>query len=269
MSKKLTLPCAVLSCFFIAGCGGGGSGSSGSSSASTGSSVNTAAPLAPVLADNVLVSNSYAADGVFATINQAGIVRAFGTGSGQNVRIAAGSTPLSLTGNTASASGWLVSGSTFEPGTVTLSGNADGTTYTIAAQATGTQASDSSMEVLSTVIAPTPGALAGQYGIVSTSAVTIDGTSLTGTYGNTCMWSATLSPNAKTIDVTDITFRTAGTTLNPNAIACAYAGKTYTGTAFLLGPSAAYPKGAFDIIFDDSATSPVPATLTMYNFIKQ
>lgn len=203
------------------------------------------------------------------TTNAAGIVRAFGVGDAQNVRLAAGATPLSQSGQTASGAVWLANGNTFEPATVSVSGNADGATYTLGARSADAQATASQMIPLDTLIAPTPAALSGEYGIVSSWAVTISGSTLTGTYGNTCTWSATLSPNAKTIDVTNIEFQTAGMPLNPNGGTCDYVGKNYTGTAFLTGPSQAYPKGVFDILFDDSASSPVPTTLSMFNFIKQ
>lgn len=267
MLKKLYSPCAILSCLTIAACGGGGNSSNNGSNG--GNSGNTSpTSLAPVLADNVLVSNSLAANGVYATINQAGIVRVFGSGTAQNMQIAAGTAPLSQSGKAATGSGWLASGSMFEQSTVTLTGNTDGTTYTLGAKGADTQASASNMEVLSTLVTPTLTALAGQYGMAPWS-VNINGTSLTGTYGTPCTWTATLAPNGKTIDVTNITFQTAGQLPNPGAITCPYVGKTYTGTGFLLGPSDAYAKGAFDIIFDDSSTSAVPTTLQMYNFIRQ
>lgn len=272
MLNKTSLSLAFLSCFALSACGGGNSGKGNSSTDDTTGNGNTSvtlAPVAPLLSDNVLVSNSLAENGLFMTVNASGIVRAFGIGNTQNFRLAAGTTPLSQIGNTVSGGAWLASGNTYEPGTVTASANADGTTYTLGAQSADAQVSAPNMEPLVTLIAPTPAALSGQYGIASSWAVTIDGSTLNGTYGNTCTWSATLSPNARTIDVSNITFQTAGMPLNPDGVACTYAGKVYTGTAFLTGPSQAYPKGAFDIIFDDSASSSVPTTLQMYNFIKQ
>lgn len=257
---RIHLVCTALLSLAVTACGGGSS-----SSAST----SNAAPVQPLSSDNVLISNSLVADGVFATINQAGILRAFGTGSGAAVQIAAGSTPLASNGTALTGNGWLASGAAFEAGSETVSGNTDGKTYTISAKSADAQASSANMALATNLVTPTLSTLAGQYGRVSSWAIEIDGSTLTGTYGNTCTWTASLSPQNKTIDVTNITFQTADQTLNPSGTACSYVGKTFSGTAFLEGPSDANPNGAFDILFDDGGTSTAPTTVQMFSFNKQ
>jgi hypothetical protein len=101
--------------------------------------------------------------------------------------------------------------------------------------------------------------------MISDYAVVIHGNSVSGTFGYECSWSGTLSPNSKTIDVTHITFEN---TKNPTGLACSYAGKEYTGTAFLMGASAAYAKGVFVIDFDDGGSS-MPTKTNLYHFIRQ
>jgi hypothetical protein len=274
----------VAFCLALTACGGGGGGGNngGTSNASSGSTTtqfdgegnvvngngsndtSNTKSAAPILADAVLFSDSNAADGVTMTVDHAGIVRAFGSGTGANVSIAAGTKPLSLSGNTSTGDGWLASGNAFEQSTVTLSPNTDGATYTLKAQSASTLVSNSVMRPAS-LVTPTADTLTGDFGLNSTSIMTITGTSFTGYYTNTCAWSGTLNPQGQTIDVTNITFQTS-TVLNPNNVACNYAGKVYSGTAYLLGPSAAYPKGTLQMIFDDGGSSDTPTVVQMYNF---
>jgi hypothetical protein len=274
-------------CLALAACGGSGGGNSGGTSNasnggtttqfdSAGNAVNgngsggnnsNAKSAAPILADAVLFSDGNAANSITMTVDHAGIVRAFGSGTGVNVGIAAGTKPLALNGNTSSGDGWLTSGNSFEQSTVTLSPNTDGATYTLKAQSASTLVSNSVMRPAS-LVTPTSDALTGEFGLNASSNMTITGTSFSGYYTNTCAWSGTLNPQGQTIDVTNITFQTS-TVLNPSNIACSYAGKVYSGTAYLLGPSAAYPKGTLQMIFDDGGTSNTPTVVQMYNFPRQ
>jgi hypothetical protein len=77
-----------------------------------------------------------------------------------------------------------------------------------------------------------------------------------------------LTPQTHTIDVTDIQFQTATQDTNPARNPCPYAGKNFTGTAFLMGPSAAYPKGVFVINWDDGGSN-MPTAINEGYFTRQ
>ena len=260
MKKKLYVSLAVSSCLALAACGGGSSGNGNNSS-------DTPAP-GPALADNVLFSNSTAADSVTAVINKADIIRAVGEGADQALSIAGGTAPMTGNANTATGDGWLASGDAFVRAAVTLVVNRDGKSYTLSAQGSGIQASNATMQPATNLVTPTLSALSGHYGITSSWAIDIDGSSFSGTYGYNCTIAGTLSPNDKTVDLTNVTFQTASWDLNPAGNVCPFAGKTYSGTGYLIAPSAAYAKGAFDIVFDDSASG-TPTSLNLYNYIRQ
>ena len=265
----------ALSCLSIAACGGGGSGDSGNTPSSSSTNNNTQAQ-GPAVADNVFSSYTLPAsasapndNSAVVTVSKDGIVRAFGSGADQVLTIAAGTTPLTGNSKTATGGGWLAYGSTFEPAALTLNANADGTSFTLTAKGADTQASNSTLKPISILVSPTEAALAGQYGISGAGyGISIEGTSLTGTVSLNCALSGTLSPNNQTIDVTNVTFQTSASPYLSNGTGCPYAGKSFNGIAYLLGPSAAYPKGTFQIILDDSASG-TPTTVFMSNFPKQ
>ncbi len=274
--KKIGLRYSLiaLSCLFIAACGGGSGGSG--NAPSSGSTNNNTQAQGPAVADNVFLSYTLPASAsapndneAVVTVSKDGIVRAFGSGEDQALTIAAGTMPLTGNSKTATGGGWLAYGNTFEPAALTLNANADGTSFTLIAKGVDTQASNSTLTPISIVTTPTEAALAGQYGIQGAGyGIDIEGTSLTGTFSLYCAFSGTLSPNNKTVDVTDVTFQTSVSPYNPNGIVCPYAGKSFNGTAYLLGPSAAYPKGTFQIILDDSAYG-TPTMVLMSNFPRQ
>jgi hypothetical protein len=260
MKKNFCVSLAVSACLALAACGGGSSGNSNSS--------NTPAP-GPALADTVLFSNSAAADSVTAVINKAGIIRAVGEGADQSLSIAGGTMPMTGNANSATGGGWLASGNSFAAANVTLSVNSDGKSYTLSAQGSGVQASNAIMQAAATdLVTPTLSALTGHFGITSSWAIDIDGSTFSGTYGYNCTIAGTLSANAKTVDLTNVTFQRAGSDLNPAGNPCPFAGKTWSGMGFLLAPSATYAKGAFDIVFDDGASG-TPTSVNLFNYIRQ
>jgi hypothetical protein len=277
---RLRYSLIAFSCLFIAACGGGsgGSGNSPSSSSTNNSNStnNNTGAQGPAVADNVFMSYTLPASAsapndndAVVTVSKDGVVRAYGSGADQALTIAAGTPPLTGNSKTATGGGWLAYGSAFEPASLALSANSDGTSYTLTAKGADTQASNATLTPVSIVITPTVAALAGQYGLPGALyGISIAGTSLTGTFSLYCALSGTLSPNNKTIDVTNVTFQTSLSVYNPNKIGCPYAGKTFNGTAYLLGPSAAYPKGTFQIILDDSAYG-TPTTVLISNFPRQ
>lgn len=209
------------------------------------------------MTDNVLMLSGPAANAVVVTVNRAGYLRAYGTGTDQSLTLGLGTVPLTGNANSATGNGWMPSSSTFVQGNATLSLNSDGKSYSLKVQGAATTASDSTLTLNSILVPPTTASLAGTYGIVSSQQVVIAGSSLSGTYGLYCNWSANLTPQTNTADVTNIQFATAVSPQNPGSTPCPYIGKTYTGTAFLMGASAAYPKGVFVIQWDDGgATTP-------------
>lgn len=239
----------------LAACGGGGGGGSETSPP----------PATPAISDNVLFSVSQSPS-VIATINKAGVLRASNLpASGQPQTIASGSTPMTGTGASATGNGWLQTNGTFAQSTVSLTLNSDATTYTLKAQSSNGQVMTSKMQLFNNLVTPTPAALTGDYGINSQYLVTVNGNTFTGLFGYECAWSGTLSSNSKTIDLTHIKFET---TQNPTGLACAYAGKEFTGTAFLMGTSQAYPKGVLVINVDDGGKS-MPTMSQLYYFIRQ
>jgi hypothetical protein len=249
------------SCVILASCGGGGgSGSNGNSVAPS--------PPGPAITDNVLMSSGPAANAVVVTVNHAGYLRAHGNGTDQELTFGLGTVPLTGNANSATGNGWVSSANAFVQGNATLSLNGDGKTYSLQVQGTGSTASDSTLTMNSILVAPTLASLAGTYGISSSAQIMINGTSFNGTYGLYCTWSGNLTPQTNTMDVTNIQFETATSTLNMNSTPCPYAGKTYTGTAFLMGPSDAYPKGAFVIQWDDGGAN-TPTQVNEYYFPKQ
>lgn len=257
MTNRHLCVLAATSCVILAGCGGGGKDAA------------TPAP-GPAIADNVLMSSGPAANGMVATINRAGYIRAVGNGTDQPLTIGLGTVPMTGNANSATGNGWLPSSGTFVEGNATLSLNSGGKAYSLKIQGATNAASDSTLTLNTILVTPTVSSLAGTYGQTSSMQIVIAGTSFSGTYGYNCTWSGNLAPQANTIDVTDIQFATATATqgLNPNANACPYAGKNFTGTAFLMGPSAAYPKGVFVINWDDGGSS-MPTSVNEMYFTRQ
>jgi hypothetical protein len=253
---------ALAASLLLTACGGGGG--SGGGSGTDASTPPVTPPTTPAMTDNVLFSTTPGSD-VVATINKAGYLRANDSSSAHPLTVALGSAPMKGTGTSAVGNGWLSSAGIFSQSTLSLTSNASTGTYTLKAQSANGEASNSAMQVATNIVNPTLSALAGNYGLIADYALVIHGNSITGTYGYTCSWSGTLSPNGKTIDVTHITFEN---TKNPTGLACSYAGKEYTGTAFLMGPSAAYAKGLFGINLDDGGSG-MPTTSILYYFIKQ
>jgi len=251
--RRFPLALAAAS-LLLAACGGG-----------SGSDVSTPST-APAIADNVLFSVTPGM-GVVATINKAGYLRAYDMSSGHPVTIALGSTPMTGNATSAAGNGWLLSSTVFAQSTVSLNSNANTTTYTLKAQSANVQVSNSTMKLASNLTKPTLSALDGNYQTGPYYTMTINGSSFTGNYGF-CSWSGTISPNINTIDVTNIKFENIAAQENITGQICPYVGKSFHGTAYLLGPSAAYAKGAIDIIFDDSDSS-TPTMINLYNFIRQ
>jgi hypothetical protein len=216
------------------------------------------------------MSSGAATNAVVVTVNHAGYLRAYGTGTDQSLTLGLGTVPLTGNANSAAGNGWVPSSSTFVQGNATLSLNSDGKTYSLQVQGPSATAPDSTLTLDSILVAPTVASLAGTYGIDPLSfQVVIAGTSFSGVYGTTCTWSGNLTPQTNTVDVTDIQFATATSlSSNPNLIPCPYAGKTYTGTAFLIGPSAAYPKGVFVIQWDDGGAN-TPTQVGEHYFPRQ
>lgn len=247
---------AAASCVILTSCGGGGK--------------SDAAPASPgpALVDSVLMSTGPAANGVVATINQAGYIRAFGTGTDQPLTIGLGNEPMSGNANSATGNGWLPSSGTFVEGNATLSLNSSGKSYSLKVQGAGSTASDSTLELNSILVKPTVSSLAGTYGQTPMTQIVIAGNSFSGTYGYNCTWSGNLTPQTNTIDVTGIQFETAGQESNPASNQCPYVGKTFTGTAFLMGSSAAYPKGVFVINWDDGGSN-IPTSVNEGYFTRQ
>src|SRR5471030_2716518 len=248
------IPLTLAASLLLAACGGGG-GSDASSP-----------PSAPAIVDNVLFSVTPGI-GVVATINKAGYLRAYDMSSGHPVTIALGSTPMTGNATSATGNGWLLSSDVFAQGTVSLNSNSDKTTYTLKAQTANGQVSNSTMKLASNLTKATLSSLAGYYETGPYYSMTISGLSFTGNYGLTCTWSGTISPNINTIDVTDIKFETIAGPGNIAGQPCPYAGKSFHGTAYLLGPGAAYAKGAIDVILDDGGSS-TPTMINLYNFIR-
>ena len=256
MNKTHFLLLVASSCSLLSGCGGGGNDAS------------APAP-GPSIVDNVLVSTGLAANGVYATINQAGYLRVVGSGTGQPMTIGLGTIPMTGNAKSATGNGWLPSAGTFVQGTATLNLDPGDKTYSLKIQGPSGIASDSTLVLYSNLVKPTVSSLAGTYGQVPSSQIVVAGNSFSGTYGLYCTWNGNLTPQTNTIDVTDIQFQTA---TSPDSISagtpCPYVGKTFTGTAYLTGPSAADPKGAFMINWDDGGPD-MPTAVQMYSFSKQ
>jgi hypothetical protein len=251
------IPLALAASLLLAACGGG-------------SDTDTSAPpvippspppSAPAIADNVLFSVTPGI-GVVATINKAGYLRAYDMSNGHPVTIALGSAPMRGSAASATGDGWLLSSAVFSHSTVSLNSNSGTSTYTLKAQSAIGQTSNSTMQLASNLQRPTLSSLAGNYGISPHFTMTVSGTSFTGNYGYACSWSGTMSPNSKTIDVTNIKFQ------NMAGQICPYAGRDFNGTAYLLGPSAANAKGAIDILLDDGGSS-MPTVIDFYGFTRQ
>jgi hypothetical protein len=214
------------------------------------------------------MSSGLAANAVVVTVNHAGYLRAYGDGTDQPLTIGRGTAPLTGNANSATSDGWVPSSNSFVKGKATLSRNSDGKTYSLQVQGPNTTASDSTLTLNTILVAPTAASLAGTYGIASSQQIVITGTSFSGTYGLYCTWSGNLTPQTNTVDVTNIQFATATSTLNPNSIACPYAGQIYTGTAFMMGPSDAYPKGVFVLQWDDGGAN-TPTEVREFYFPRQ
>lgn len=262
MKKTLLLLLAAISYSLLTGCGGGGS--------DTSASAPTSAPgPGPAIVDNILISTGLAANGVYATINHAGYLRVVGSGSGEPMTIGLGTIPMTGNANSATGNGWLPSAGTYVLGNANLSLDPGGKTYSLKVQDPGGVASDSTLVLYSNLVKPTLSSLAGTYGQFPSSQIVVAGTSFSGTYGLYCTWSGNLTPQANTIDVTDIQFQTAASGSSISAgTPCPYVGKTFTGTAYLAGPSAADPKGAFMINWDDGG-SDMPTAIQMHSYSKQ
>jgi len=251
------IPLAVAASLLLAACGGGGD-----TDTSTHPNPPPAPPpITPAIADNVLFSITPGV-GVVATINKAGYLRAYDMSSGHPVTIASGSAPMRGSGASATGDGWLLSSAVFSHSTVSLNSNSGASTYTLKAQSAIGQTSNSTMQLASNLQKPTLSSLAGNYGTGPYYSMRIDGTSFTGIYGFTCRWSGTMSLNTNTIDVTNIRFQNAAGQI------CPYAGKAFSGTAYLSGPSAAYAKGAIVVLLDDGGSN-MPTMINAYNFIRQ
>jgi hypothetical protein len=251
LKSRISISLMMATPFLFAACGGGGG--SGTDAATP--------PSAPPITDNVLFSITPGL-GVVATINKAGYLRAYDMSAGQPVTIALGGAPMTGSATAATGNGWLLPSGIFASGTVSLTSNPGATTYTLTAQSTSGQVSNSTMQLASNLQTPTLSALAGSYATGPYYTMVVSGSSFTGNYGFACTWSGTLSPNGNTIDVTGIEFDSVA------GQSCSYAGKAFSGTAYLLGPSAAYAKGAIDIIFDDGGAT-MPTSINLYNFIRQ
>jgi hypothetical protein len=213
------------------------------------------------------MSTGPAADGTVVTINRAGYIRAVGDGANQSMTVGLGNTPMTGNANSATGTGWLPSAGTFVQGNATLSLDPDGATYSLKVQGPSGAASVSKLTLNDILVNPTVSSLAGTFGQTPTAQIVISGTSFSGTYGYNCAWSGNLTPQTNTIDVTDIQFQTS-TLTNPAGNNCPYAGKNFTGTAFLMGPSAAYPKGVFVINWDDGGSN-MPTSINEYYFPRQ
>lgn len=245
----------------LAACGGGGGGGTDTSASTT--PKPTPAPT-PAISDNVFFSISPSA-GVIATINKAGYLRSSDSSTtGQPLNLALGNTPMTGTDASSTGNGWLSASGTFVQSTVSLTLNSDSTTYTLKAQSSNGQVTNSKLQLSTYVVTPTLAALAGNFGVNPQYLVTVNGNTFTGLYGYECSWSGTLTPNGKTIDVTHVTFEN---TQNPTGLACAHTGKEFTGTAFLEGPSAANPRGALVINIDDGGSG-MPTMSKLYYFIR-
>ena len=208
------------------------------------------------------------ANAVVATVNHSGYLRAYGNGTDQPLTLGLGTVPLTGNANSATGNGWVPSSGTFVKGNAALSLNSDGKTYSLQVQGPSVTASDSTLTLNGILVAPTVASLAGTYGISSSEQIVIAGTSFSGTYGLYCTWSGNLTPQINTVDVTNIQFETATSTLNRTSIACPYAGQISTGTAFLMGPSDAYPKGVFVIQWDDGGAN-TPTEVNEHYFPRQ
>ncbi|SOE59595.1 hypothetical protein SAMN05414139_01569 [Burkholderia sp. D7] len=255
MTKRHLRILAATSYVILAGCGGGGNDTPAS------------AP-GPALADNVLISTGLAANGVIATINRAGFMRVYGSGTGQALTLGLGTVPMTGDANSATGNGWIPSSGTFVQRNATLSLNSGGKAYSLKVQGATSSASDSMLALNTILVKPTVSSLAGTFGMTSSTRIVIAGNSFSGTYGYSCTWSGNLTPQTNTIDVTDIQFETATQGLNLGANPCPYVGKSFTGTAFLMGPSAAYPKGVFAINWDDGGSN-MPTSVNEMYFIRQ
>lgn len=248
-----TVLITLASTFTLAACGGGGGGSDASPT-----------PATPALSDNVLFS-AESTPGVIAIINKAGYLRSSNLPtSGQPQTIALGSTPMTGTGASAAGNGWMQTAGKFAQSTIALTLNSDATTYTLKAQSSNGQVVNPKMQLFTGLVTPTPATLTGNYGIDTQHLVTVNGNTFTGLFGYECAWSGSLTSNTKTIDLTQIKF---ANTQNPTGLACAYAGKEFTGTAFLMGSSQAYPRGVLVIDFDDGGSS-VPTLSDLHYFIR-
>jgi hypothetical protein len=254
MMKRFARMLAITSLPFLYACGGGDKAAS--------------VPPGPALKDTVLFSSASAGNGAIVTINRAGYIRAFGSGNRQALTVGLGTVPM--TGNAASANGngWLPSASTFVNGTATLNANPGSSSYTLIVAGGNIKASDSTMSTTNLLVKPTLSSLGGTFGITTGTQIVISGNTFSGTYGNNCSWSGTLTPQANTIDVTEIVFGNLIRQFNPSGVACPFTGKTFTGTAFLLGPSAAYAKGTFMLNWDDGGAN-VPTEIHEMNFPRQ
>lgn len=250
----------LASAFALSACGGSGGGADNTLSSDS-------SAVEPVITDNVLWSITPGSD-VVATINKAGYLRAYDLSSSQPIVIATGTLPMTGSANAATGDGWLLSSGVFAKAAVSLNSNPGTTTYTLEAASGSGQASNSTMQLADNLEKPTSSSLAGDFETGSINTLVSDGSSFAGIYGGSCAWSGTLSPNSNTVDVTDITFKNLPAQTGVPTQTCPYAGKVFAGTAYLLGPSAAYPKGAIDVIFDDGGSN-MPTSIHMYNFIRQ
>ncbi|WP_156393444.1 hypothetical protein [Burkholderia sp. Leaf177] len=261
--KLSVISITLASSLILAACGGGGGSDSSASPTPTPTPKPTPAPT-PAISDNVFFSMS-PSDGVITTINKAGYLRStdMSTAS-QPLNIALGSTPMTGTGALSTGNGWLSANGSFIPSTVSLTLNSDATTYTLKSQSSNGQITNSKLQASTYVITPTLAALAGNFGITPYYLVTVTGDTFSGLFGYECAWRGTLSSNSKTIDLTHVTFEN---TKNPTGLACARTGKEYTGTAFLEGPSVAYPRGTLVINIDDGGSG-MPTMSKLYYFIR-
>jgi hypothetical protein len=250
--KKYSWMLAVTSVSLMSACGGGDK-----------------TPPEPALTDAVLSSSDLAINGVIATINRAGYIRVGANGTNAALTVGLGNVPLSGNAATASGNGWLPASSTFVNGSVTLSQHTGSSFYTLNVAGGNIKASSATMSAPNILVKPTLSALAGTFGDFSMTQIVVSGNSFSGTYEDNCSWTGTLTPQTNTIDVTGIVFKTRQDPLFIGVEpACPYLGKVFTGTAFLLGPSAAYAKGTLMINWDDGGAN-VPTQVHMMNFPRQ
>jgi hypothetical protein len=154
----------------LAACGGGG----GTDTSASTTPKPTPAPT-PAISDNVFFSISPSA-GVIATINKAGYLRSSDSSTtGQPLNLALGNTPMTGTGASSTGNGWLSASGTFVQSTVSLTLNSDSTTYTLKAQSSNGQVTNSKLQLSTYVVTPTLAALAGNFGVNPQYLVTVNG----------------------------------------------------------------------------------------------